>query len=42
MKSRRMRTIAIVTALLSALGVSALSAQQDKYTLKVPGGLAFS
>ncbi|MGE5761546.1 MAG: cytochrome P460 family protein [Gemmatimonadota bacterium] len=36
-----MRTIAIVTALVSALGGSALSAQ-TKYTLKVPGGLAFS
>jgi hypothetical protein len=41
MKSNRVRTIAIVTALVSALGASALSAQ-DKYTLKVPGGLAFS
>ena len=41
-KSERMRTIAIVTALVSALGSSAMSAQQDKYTLKVPGGLAFS
>jgi len=41
MKGRRMRTIAIVTALLSALGGSAMSAQ-DKYTVKVPGGLAFS
>ena len=40
-KSKRMRTIAIVTALVSALGGSALSAQ-TKYTLKVPGGLAFS
>ena len=40
MKSKRMRTIAIVTALVSALGGSAMSAQ-DKYTLKVPGGLAF-
>ncbi len=40
-KSKRMRTIAMVTALVSALGASALSAQ-DKYTLKVPGGLAFS
>ncbi len=36
-----MRTIAMVTALVSVLGASALSAQ-DKYTLKVPGGLAFS
>jgi hypothetical protein len=42
MKSKRMRTIAIVTVLVSALGGSAMSAQQDKYTLKVPGGLAFS
>jgi hypothetical protein len=41
MKSKRMRTIAIVTALVSALGASPMSAQ-DKYTLKVPGGLAFS
>ena len=41
MASKRMRTIAIVTALVSALGGSAMSAQ-DKYTLKVPGGLAFS
>jgi cytochrome P460 len=41
MKCRRMRTIAIVTALVSALGGSAMSAQ-DKYTVKVPGGLAFS
>ena len=36
-----MRTIAIVTALVSALGASAVSAQ-DKYAVKVPGGLAFS
>src|SRR5947199_2782787 len=44
MKSNRMRMIAMVTALVSALGSSAVSAQaaQDKYTLKVPGGLAFS
>jgi hypothetical protein len=41
-KSKRMRTIAIVTALVSALGGSAMSAQQDKYAVKVPGGLAFS
>jgi hypothetical protein len=39
--SNRMRTIAIMTALLSILGGSALFAQ-DKYSLKVPGGLAFS
>jgi hypothetical protein len=41
MKSSGMPTIAIVTALVSALGGSAVSAQ-DKYTVKVPGGLAFS
>ena len=41
MKSTRMRTIGIVTALVTALGSSAISAQV-KYTLKVPGGLAFS
>jgi len=37
----RMWTIAVVTALASALGSTAISAQ-DKYTVKVPGGLAFS
>ena len=41
MKSNRMRPIAIMTALLSILGGSVLFAQ-DKYSLKVPGGLAFS
>ncbi len=41
MKSKSMRTIATVTALVSALGSSAMSAQ-DKYSVKVPGGLAFS
>jgi hypothetical protein len=41
MKSGGTGTIAIVTALVSALGASAVSAQ-DKYTVKVPGGLAFS
>ena len=41
MTSSRMLTIAIVTALLSALGGTSMSAQ-DKYALKVPGGLAFS
>ena len=35
------RTIALATALLTVVGGSALSAQ-DKYTAKVPGGLAFS
>jgi len=41
MKRNGMGTIAIVTALVSTLGCSAMSAQ-DKYTVKVPGGLAFS
>ena len=43
-KRQRIATIAVVTALVSAWGGSAVSAQaaQDKYTLKVPGGLAFS
>src|ERR1041385_5999526 len=41
MKGQRIRTIAMVTTLVGALGGSAMSAQ-DKYALKVPGGLAFS
>src|SRR5213596_4085734 len=41
MKGKGLGTIAIVTALVSAFGGSALSAQ-DKYTVKVPGGLAFA
>ncbi len=41
MTSKRMRTIVVVAALFSAASASAMSAQ-DKYTLKVPGGLAFS
>ena len=36
-----MRTIATVMALVSALGASAMSAQ-EKYTVKVPGGLGFA
>src|ERR1041384_7899055 len=40
-KRNGMRTIAIVMPLVGSLGGSALSAQ-DKYTLKVPGGLAFA
>jgi hypothetical protein len=40
-KSKRMWTIVVVTALVSALGNSTMSAQ-EKYTVKVPGGLAFS
>ena len=41
MKRRSMLTIAIVSVVLIVLGGRAISAQ-DKYTLKVPGGLAFS
>ena len=41
MRSTRLLTIAILTALVSILGSRAMSAQ-DKYTVKVPGGLAFS
>src|SRR5690348_14232682 len=41
MKRKVVRTIAIATALVSTLGGGAMSAQ-DKYTVKVPGGLAFS
>jgi hypothetical protein len=42
-KRRYLRAIAVMTALASVLGASALSAQdKDKYTVKVPGGLAFS
>jgi hypothetical protein len=41
LKSRRMRTLAVVTALATAVGSSAMSAQ-DKYTVEVPGGLAFA
>jgi hypothetical protein len=40
MKSTRMRTVALLTALF-ALSSSAMSAQ-DKYAVKVPGGLAFA
>ena len=42
LKSTRVQMIAVVAALVSVFGASAMSAQQDKYTLKVPGGLAFS
>jgi hypothetical protein len=41
MNRRSMLTIGIATAWLAALGGLAISAQ-DKYTVKVPGGLAFS
>src|SRR6187551_3165474 len=41
MKSKKWFKIAIVLACLALSGGLALSAQ-DRYTLKVPGGLAFS
>ena len=41
MKSKTMLTIATATVALAVLGGAAISAQ-DKYSLKVPGGLAFS
>ena len=45
MKSSVIRAIGLMTALVGVLSVNAVSAQeksQDKYALKVPGGLAFS
>jgi len=41
MKGKSRLTIAIITVLLAVLGSAAISAQ-DKYTVQVPGGLAFS
>ena len=41
MKNKTMPTLAIFTGVLAALVGSAILAQ-DKYTVKVPGGLAFS
>ena len=41
MKGKRMLTIPIITGVLAIVGGRAISAQ-DKYTVKVPGGLAFS
>src|SRR5258705_703723 len=41
MKDKRMLTIAIIAGVLAVVGGRAISAQ-DKYTVKVPGGLAFS
>ena len=41
MKGKRMLTIPIITGVLAFVGGWAISAQ-DKYTLQVPGGLAFS
>src|SRR5271170_7508886 len=36
------RLMVIIALVLAGLGVSAISAQQDKYTLQVPNGLKFS
>ena len=41
MKKTKITAIAVIAVLLAVLGGIAI-AQQDKYTLKVPGGLAFS
>jgi Cytochrome P460 len=41
LKSSRIRALAVVTALGTVLASSTVLAQ-DKYTVKVPGGLAFS
>jgi len=41
MKRKSMLRIAIIAVMLAVLGGGAISAQ-DKYSLKVPGGLAFS
>ena len=41
MKDKRKLTIAIIVGVLAVLGGRAIFAQ-DKYTVKVPGGLAFS
>ena len=41
MQNKRILTIALLAAVLVALADTAISAQ-DKYTVKVPGGLAFS
>jgi Cytochrome P460 len=41
MSRKRMLTIAIITGVFAVVSGFAVSAQ-DKYTLKVPGGLAFS
>ena len=41
MKKTQITAIAFAAVVLTVLGGMAL-AQQDKYTLKVPGGLAFS
>ncbi|HEY6340041.1 MAG TPA: hypothetical protein VIY49_01000 [Bryobacteraceae bacterium] len=44
MECRRIAVIAAITGVLAVMGGWAIDAQdkQDKYTVKVPGGLAFS
>jgi hypothetical protein len=42
MKSKSTLMIAVVTLSLAALGGALWAADQDKYDLKVPGGLAFA
>jgi hypothetical protein len=41
MKGKWILTIPVVAGVLAVMGGRAISAQ-DKYTVKVPGGLAFS
>ncbi len=41
MNNRRLHAIALVTAVVTGLGSSTLTAQ-DKYSVKVPGGLGFA
>jgi hypothetical protein len=42
MQHNRMRTIAMMTAAAAVFGGALARSAPDKYTLKVPGGLAFS
>ena len=42
MNRKSMLAVVTTTAALVALGSTAISAEADKYTVKVPGGLAFS
>jgi hypothetical protein len=41
MKDKRMLAVPMIAAVLAVVGGRAISAQ-DKYTVEVPGGLAFS
>jgi hypothetical protein len=41
-RNKSARSIATVALILAAAGSFALAAQQDKYTVQVPGGLAFA